>query len=170
MFFVLFLTLRSSKISKINKKSFISHKNDEYKIDVDETKNYDDSPNHQNDDFGEPPPIWIAFATIVSIGILCVIICAIRGCCKERSKKRAIAESALINPDDSYHNAIPPVIPQTDQGMYSQQSYPQYCQQPYQVPPMQYQQSYTVPPNPYQQPYGQAGAEYPQPFQQTNII
>lgn len=130
----------------IDKKSIVSPKSDEYQIEIDQSSNYAD-PFHQNE-FGDPPTVWIVMVAIISTGGFCIIVYSIYMCIKQ-IKQRKIANCSLINQnEDQYNAAIPPTIPQ----------------QTYQQPLLEYQQQNS----PYdQQPF--QDLNYQQPSQTVNV-
>lgn len=142
----------------LHSSSILNNESTEYQIEVGVSQHSDQ---FQQNDFGDPPTFWIVWVAIINTLAVIMIIYFIYRCCK-KSKEKRIADATLINQDDSYHDAIPPTIPQqTNQETYP--PYQEYYQQPYQN---QYHNSEIQNQYPYQQPV----IDYQQPSQSINVF
>ena len=142
----------------LHSSSILNNDSTEYQIEVGVSQHSDQ---FQQNEFGDPPTIRIIWVSIISTLAVTMIIYFIYSCCKN-SKNKRIADTTLINQDDSYHNAIPPIISQqTNQETYP--PYQEYYQQPYQN---QYQNSEIQNQYSYQQPV----INYQNPKQSINVF
>ena len=142
----------------IHSSSILNNDSTEYQIEVVVSQHSDQ---FQQNDFDFEEIILCIVVPIISILAVIIIIYFIYSCCKD-SKDKRIADTTLINQDNSYHNAIPPIFSQQT----NHESYPpyqEYYQQPYQN---QYQNSEIQNQYSYQQPV----INYQNPKQSINVF